>query len=199
MGLTEAQVLGYLLRVRTLGEINNHEVRDEEGSKTGQTPLTLQISKLLIKQMLERDAEFEEPLFTANEKEALRNLYEALDSLPSLISFQALRSFLSGLDYIQNNLFSSVSIYLESITAIDEHKTLLKAVVLVLKIIEYDLSKNDQPITIGLGFFKRQILSVEQKAANHEKVQQLLVGIINRFDFVDEQEQLVVSVEGMSL
>lgn len=189
MGLTEEIVLNYLLEVRTLSEIDNHAVRGDNGSKAGQTPLTLQISKQLIDEILERDAESEPELLTANEKKALINLYTALNSLPSVMSFQALRSLFEGLDHIQNSLFFSVTFYLESITAIDAHKTLLKAVVLVLKIIEYDLSKNDQPISIGYGFFKKQILSVEQKAINHGKVQLLLAELIKRFDLLDEQEQ----------
>lgn len=198
MSLTEEMIIDYLLKVQSLKAINNHEVKDEYGLKTGQTPLTIQVSKQRINQILEQDSEREQELLTQGEKDALINLHAALDSLPTSMSYQSLRSLFTGLDYIQNNLLTSVTVYLANITLVEDHKPLLKAVVLVLKIIEYDLSKSTGPITVGIGFFSKQILSAEQRIENHGKVQKLLTGIIEQYDQFFEQEQtsLFSLVEG---
>lgn len=187
MGLTKAMVINYLLKVPSLKAIDNHQVKDENGYKTGQTPLAIEIGKEWINQILDQDSESEQERITEKERNALIASLKAIDSLPTSMSIQSLRSIMD-LDAIQKNLLESVTIYISSISQIEEHKTLLKALVLVLKIIEYDLSKKEGPITIGYRYFGMVILSNEQRIANHDKVKELLTEIILKFDRHYEQE-----------
>src|SRR5690606_25112305 len=150
------------------------EVSDFTGCKTGQTPLTIKISKQWIDQIIKEDDKKKQERLTEQEKNALINLQESLDSVPISISFNSLMTTVTGLNSIQKNLLESVNLYLKNITQFEEHKLLLKAIVLILKIIEYDLSKKPVPITIGYGFFKQHILSDEERIENHATVQKLL-------------------------
>ncbi len=179
MSLTEDMVLNYLMKVPSLDLINNHDVKDEDDCKTGQLPLTIQIGKHLIDQMLEPNSKSDEPTLTENEENDLFDLREALNSLP-----QSITSIFSiiNLDEIQQNLLHSINAYLKNIKEVEQHKLLLKAVVLVLKIIEYDLSKNEGPIKYGYGFFKVEVLSNKERIRNHGQIKQLLTGIIEQFN-----------------
>jgi hypothetical protein len=189
MALNETMVSNYLVNVRSLKAINNQDVKDPHGNKTGQLPLTIKIGRNWIDEILERDYEQESGCLTEEEQNSLFLLKEALDSLPGSLGFQSLMSLVSGLDEIQQSLFKSIRGLLANITHIEEHKLLLKAVVLVLKITEYDLSKKPGPITMGYGFFKIEVLSNEQRIENHTQVQGLLGEIIKRFEGYYESEK----------
>ncbi|KTD48351.1 hypothetical protein [Legionella quateirensis] len=188
MSLTKAKVIDYLLHVNSLKVIDNHQVKDDKGNKTGQTTLAIQIGQEWINEILDQDCMSGHNRITENERDALIALREAIDSLPTSMSISSLMSIMD-LDGIQNKLFESITIYIASITQVEEHKTLLKAVVLVLKIIEYDLSKKEGPITIGYGFFSMVVLSDEQRKANHTKIKEIRTNIIQKFDSCYEPEQ----------
>ncbi|MBL7479666.1 hypothetical protein [Legionella bononiensis] len=188
MSLTKAKVIDYLLKVNSLNVIDNHQVKDDKGNKTGQTTLAIEIGQEWINQILEQDCMSGHIRITENERNALIALREAIDGLPTSWSIQALMSIMD-LNRIQNNLFESITSYIASISQVEEHTTLLKAVVLVLKIIEYDLSKKEGPITIGYGFFKMVVLSDEQRKANHIRINELRTNIIQKFDSYYEPEQ----------
>lgn len=178
MGLTSEMVENYLKQVPSLREIDNHKVKDENDCKTGQTTITIELGTKWIAQILEKNKNHGKKLLTKGEKRALLNLSKALDALPSSIGIRALMSAVSGLDEIQSNLFDSVNQYLDSISDIKKHRLLLKAIVLVLRIIEYDLSKKSGPISVGRGFFSITILSNEKRIENHGLVTSLLKKII---------------------
>lgn len=186
MSLTEDMVKEYLKNVASLTAINNHDVKDEYNCKTGQMPLTIKIGKQLINGMLEQDDEREIANLSWQEKDALIGLEQALDGLPVSLSIQALASVITGINGIQKALFAAVEAYLKSISQFEEHRMLLKAVVLVLKIVEYDLSKKPGPITVPIGFglfsFEKELLSTAQKSENHVTVKKLLEDFITRFD-----------------
>lgn len=208
MSLTEKMVIDYLVNVHSLKEINNHDVKDPYGFKTGQTPLTIEVGKHWIDELLGEDeddsdeyqdededsgsdveaSEEETRQLSEQERDALVQLRESLESLPTSMGFQSLMSAVMGMDGIQKKLLESINVYLASIAEVEEHKLLLKAVVLVLKIIEYDLSKKPGPITIGYGIFKIQVLSDKQRLENYALVQELLTRIIDQFDKHYEQE-----------
>ncbi|MDR3501613.1 MAG: hypothetical protein P4L79_03430 [Legionella sp.] len=180
MSLTDEMVLEYLKKTNPLTAIDNHDVKDEYACKTGQMPLTIGVSKDLIDGMVNRDSE--EGELSEQEINALIRLRDALESLPTSLSFQSLYSVVTGVDSIQKELLESVNNYLNNIQELNEHKLLLKAVVLVLKILEYDLSKNPGPITRGYGFFTVEILSDEKRIENHSIVKELLGRIIEQFN-----------------
>lgn len=212
MSLTEKMVLKYLKETNPLTAIDNHDVKDEYQCKTGQMPLTISVSKQLIDGILngeieedvaeEEDIEeeeyydfedsveeesFEEKAETRElseqEADALVRLKNALANLPTTLSFQSLYSVMtSGVDGMQKELLGSVNDYLNNIQEVKEHKLLLKAIVLVLKILEYDLSKNPGPITRGAGFFTVEILSDAKRIENHGIVKGLLDRIIKQYD-----------------
>lgn len=187
MSLTKGMIIDYLNNVNSLKDINNHDVHHNK-NKTGQTPLTIQIGILYIDKLLVKNSAQEEDSDSMeHERSALVNLREALDNLPS--GFTGLLSLLTqDLDDIQKNLFESINTYLDSILDVEKHKFLIKAVVLVLKIIEYDLGKKSGPITVGPSFWPTVILSNEQRIKNHTQVQQLLTGIISKFEMYYEEE-----------
>ena len=187
MSLTKIKVIDYLLKVNSLNVIDNHQVKDDAGNKTGQTTLAIEIGQEWINQILEQDCMSGYKRITENERDALIALREAIDCLPTSLSIQSLMSIMD-LDSIQNNLFESITLYIASISQVEEHKSLLKAVVLVLKIIEYDLSKKEGPITIGFGFFKMVVLSNEQRKANHTRINELRTNIIQKFESYYVQE-----------
>jgi hypothetical protein len=186
MSLTEDMVIDYLQKVSSLKAINNHDVKDSYGCKTGQMPLSINIGKQLIDQILEQNNEREEGNLSEQEEDALIALRQALNALPISMSIQALASVITGIDNIQKTLFAAVKAYLTSISQFEEHKMLLKSVALVLKILEYDLSKNLDPITVNIGYgifsFKKELLSTEQKSKNHGIVQNLLSDLITYFE-----------------
>lgn len=194
MSLTEDMVMDYLQNVRSLNAINNHDVKDFYGCKTGQMPLSINIGRQLIDAILEQDNERDEGNLSEQEKSALIALGQALHGLPASLSIQALTSVITGINSIQKTLFSAVEAYLTSINQFEEHKMLLKAVVLVLKIVEYDLSKKPGPITVTIGYgifsFEKELLSTEQKREHHVIVQKLLKGFITRFDSLYEPQQM---------
>ncbi|CAM2802910.1 hypothetical protein [Legionella worsleiensis] len=181
MSLTKANVIHYLMQVESLTAIDNHQVKDSYGYKTGQIALALNIGLDWINQILEQGSWSGDERITLYERNALLDLRNAIDGLPRSMSIKSLMSIMD-LDGIQNMLFESITRYIESIVQFEEHKNLLKAVVLVLKIIEYDLSKKEGPITIGYGFFSVVILSNEQRQANHAKIALILNEIIQKFD-----------------
>lgn len=187
MSLSEKMVIDYLIEVTSLKAINNHDVKDSEGNKTGQMPLSIKICKDQIDAILEQDQNREKELLTVKEYNSLIELQEALDNLPSSMGFQSLLSIIS-FDDIQKRLLESVTNYIANITQFEDHELLLKALVLVLKIIEYDLSKKPGPITIGSGFFKVEVLSDEQRIENHGQVVQLLTDIFKNFEARYKQE-----------
>lgn len=184
MSLTLGMVVDYLEQVPSLEAINNHDVKDEDGCKTGQMPLSIELGKLLIDDLLGLEDSDEEERVTLSEKEsdALMELREALDNLPTSLSFQSIMSTLTSLDSIQKKLLGAIHVYLDSIGEFKEHKLLVKSVVLVLKILEYDLSKKPGPFTLGAGFFKIQVLSDKQRIENHGTILNLLNNVIGRFD-----------------
>lgn len=184
MSLTLGMVVDYLEQVPSLEAINNHDVKDEDGCKTGQMPLSIELGKLLIDDLLGLDDSEEEERVTLSEREsdALIELREALDNLPTSLSFQSIMSTLTSLDSIQKKLLGAINVYLDSIGEFKEHKLLVKSVVLVLKILEYDLSKKIGPVTVGAGFFKIQVLSDKQRIENHGTILNLLNNVIGRFD-----------------
>lgn len=203
MSLTLGMVADYLEQVPSLEAINNHDVKDEDGCKTGQMPLSIELGKLLIDDLLgvedseeddleeddqEEDEQEEEDqekkcvTLSQEERSALVGLREALDALPTSMSFQSIMSTLTSLDSIQKKLLDAINVYLDSIDEFEEHKLLLKSVVLVLKILEYDLSKKLGPVTVGVGFFKVQVLSDKQRIENHGTILNLLNDVIERFD-----------------
>ncbi|KTD58157.1 hypothetical protein [Legionella shakespearei] len=193
MGLTLGMVADYLEQVPSLKTINNHHVKDDNGCKTGQMPLTIELGKLLIDELLGVDDSEEErseecTTLSEGERNALTGLREALDNLPTSLSFQSIMSTLTGLDSIQKQLLEAINVYLDSIDEFEEHQLLLKSVVLVLKILEYDLSKNPGPVTVGAGFFKIQVLSDKQRIENHGTILDLLNDVIKRFDKEYKQE-----------
>ncbi len=184
MSLTEEMVLEYLKDTNLLTEINNHDVKDEFGCKTGQMPLTINVCKELIDGLINQDTDEEE--LNGQEKESLIRLRDALESLPTSISFQSIYSMIMGMDSLQKELLESVNDYLQNILEFNEHKLLLKAVVLVLKILEYDLSKKSGPIVVGYGFFTKEILSDDDRKENHAIVSELLNRIIEQFNTLYE-------------
>ncbi|KTD37371.1 hypothetical protein Lmor_0563 [Legionella moravica] len=186
MSLTKANVIDYLLQVNSLMAINNHHVVDKNGYKTGQTPLAIQIGQEWIQEILEKDSLSGHKIISKKERNALIALGEAIDRVPTSMSISSLMSIMD-LGGIQNNLFESITLYIASITQLNEHLNLLKAVVLVLKIIEYDLSKKEGPITIGYRFFSMVVLTNEQRIINHLKINTILNEILQKFDSCCEQ------------
>lgn len=209
MSLTTNKVLAYLKETNPLTAINNHKVMDEYNCKTGQMPLTISVSIWLIDGILNgntkedikesdvdeydvEDSEEEEDVVEEkektrelgdDEKKSLARLQTALGSLPTSFSLQTLYSVLAnGFDGIQKELLKSVNDYLNNIQEITEHKLLLKAVVLVLKILEYDLSKDPGPITKSGLFFSVEILSDAKRIENHGIVKGLLNRIIEQYN-----------------
>lgn len=202
MSLTTNKVLAYLKETNPLTAINNHKVMDEYNCKTGQMPLTISVSIWLIDGILNgntkediedsdvdeydvEDSEEEEKIreLGDEERKALARLQTALGSLPTSFSLQTLYSVVTtGFDGIQKELLESVNDYLNNIQEITEHKLLLKAVVLVLKILEYDLSKNPGPITKSGLFFSVEILSDAKRIENHGIVKGLLNRIIEQYN-----------------
>lgn len=202
MSLTTNKVLAYLKETNPLTAINNHKVMDEYNCKTGQMPLTISVNIWLIDGILNgntkediedsdvdeydvEDSEEEEKIreLGDEERKALARLQTALGSLPTSFSLQTLYSVVTtGFDGIQKELLESVNDYLNNIQEITEHKLLLKAVVLVLKILEYDLSKNPGPITKSGLFFSVEILSDAKRIENHGIVKGLLDRIIEQYN-----------------
>ncbi|MFJ1267627.1 hypothetical protein ACD661_03530 [Legionella lytica] len=114
---------------------------------------------------------------------SLKRLQNALADLPTSLNFQSIYSLMTtGVDGLQKRLLESVNDYLQNIQEVTEHKLLLKAVVLVLKILEYDLSKNPGPITRGAGFFKVEVLSDVKRIENYSIVKGLLDRIIEQYN-----------------
>lgn len=187
MSLCEEDVANYLAEVKSLKAIDNHEVRDSDGFKTGQMPKTISLGKQLIDEIIEDDNE--EERMSQEERDALILLREALDTLPVSLGYNAIMSVMQGLNSIQKNLLGAVSQYLANIGEFEVHKPLLKAVVLVLKILEYDLIKKEGPITRGIGWFQVTILSDAERVENHAIVKKLLNGIIEKFDSYYEPSQ----------
>lgn len=188
MSLTLGMVAEYLEQTPSLRSIDNKEVIDENQCKTNQTPLTLELGKLWIDEILA----CEDSKLNSNEKNALTSLRRALDDVPTELGYKAVKTAVTGLDAIQKNLIQSVNLYLESISQIEEHKFLLKAIVLTLRIIEYDLGKKNGPIKIGFKLFSIEILSNDQRIENYAKVKQLLDTIIGQFDCYYEENEAFV-------
>lgn len=179
MSLTEGMVLDYLDNAeRTLKDISNQDVHDNK-DKTGQMPLTISIGKRLIQELLDTNK------LSQQEDKALERLRDAMEKLPVSLSGLATAVY-NGIDATQKELLQSVDAYAKSITEFEEHRLLLKAIVLVLKILEYDLSKKPGPITISLGYsflkYDYVLLTEEQKKENHAEVQKLLTGFIEKFN-----------------
>lgn len=197
MSLTDVMVINYLEHVHSLKEIDHNEVKDAKGSKTGQTLITIQVGKNWIDCLLKEYKESELKKITEQEMNALFNLRKALDTLPTSVSIKSFMSAVTELDSIQRTLLDSVTTYLKNITQIDAHKLILKGIVLLLHITEYDLSKKEGPINIGFSFFKFQILSNEQRIENLSKVRILLNEINEQFDkyYLPKQTIILSSVE----
>lgn len=200
MGLTAAMVIEYLQNTQSLKKINNHDVKDKHDCKTGQLPLTIAIGKQWIDELVENVAD---GLIFLNEEElnALYRLRAALNSLPVSMGFQAIRSMVSGLAAVQEELLDSIKECLNCIEHFQEYKMLLKALVLVLKITEYDLGKRDAPMKVDLRFFQMEVLSQSQRTENHRLVQDLLTDIFKRFDafYTQLEEEAEVLDQGNKL
>ncbi|WP_367606970.1 hypothetical protein [Legionella sp. W05-934-2] len=196
MSLTLEMVKNYLEQIPTLKEIDNQAVKDKEDSKKGQTPLTIELGRLWINNILTD----EDNQLLDIEQTALVNLQNALYDIPTDLSFHTIIVALKGLDLVtvQNNLFIAVNQYIDNFllfeSHMDAHKMLLKAIVLELKIMEYDLSKKDGPITLGPSFWPIQILSNEDRISNLSKVKELLEDILTRFDTIYTPPEKVSAV-----
>lgn len=181
MSVTKEHVAAYLASIHSLKAINNHHVRDEKGKKVEQTPSTIALGLCWIEEIL--DEASERRIHLSNPQIAkLENLYDALDAVPINIGANAIYAAFNGLEDIQSNLMDAVEDYLDDTELAKSHLHLLKALVLVLKILHYDLSKKTGPITYGYGFFSIEILSNDKRLENLETIAQLLEKTIHKFE-----------------
>lgn len=182
MGLTRADIVNYLHKKTHLHHIDNHEVVDENGTKQGQTPLTIELAKERIAKLSNMHH-----LITNAEKIALNNLLQSLKALPIPFSWTDISMLLGGLAEIQQNLLTNMTSYLASIKSVTHHQDILKPIVLVLRIFEYDLDKVQGPIEKGFGWFKTTILSNSDRITNLKLVKDILSDILQNYPLQKSQ------------
>jgi hypothetical protein len=178
MSLSREDVAEYLREQTSLTTIDNDKVRDKKGRKDNQIPLTIELAKTWIDDILTREESREDELLTSKEWNSLIDLNEALEELPRSMSLRTLWKVTTDLDGIQKRLVENVTQYINNVTNFDEHRSLLKAVVLVLKIFQYDLGKKSGAMT----FFAMEVLSSEKRVENHSLVSDLLDTVIAKFN-----------------
>jgi hypothetical protein len=171
MGLTVESVKRYLASIDSLKDINNDDV-SYQGDKTGQTPLAIEYAQKCIKELIKGNKD-------KTEVRLLKKVTASLSMVPtSLFDISAIYNVLSDLDSIQKDLIDTVNSWMLHEKLPNEKRLpLVKAMVLILKILEYDLNKPGDVIR-GKYFFKFTVLSDADRVVNQEKVVDLLQQVI---------------------
>lgn len=190
MGLSIEDVEIYLDEVDSLGSIDNHAV-SYHGDKTGQLPLAIEHSLQCLDSFIDKNKD-------GAENELLLDLSEQLEDIPTHFDLKKIYKALMQFDAIQNNLMQGVKQWLQHPKKENAHRLpFVKAIVLVLKIIHYDLHKSDGPLvkSQGWGIFKFEVtlLSKQQRIDNRGKITALIQNFQQEFE---PQEPPIESLEG---